>query len=146
MKKITKIFFAGLLSVGFGVAAQAQNTSESITVGATVVDELKITPGDNLQFGMVTQGIKKRVMPNDDVVLSNSQTAGAGGLTPTSGKFVVNAQAGSNVTLEFTAIPTALNGPSSATMPIKFNTDFDGTTELVTVGYGASTASITKIG
>lgn len=88
--------------------ATAQTPSGSILAKANVLTALVVTPGTDLDFGLVIQGVNKTVDP----------AAPASGTT--SGKFSIAGQASQSVSVTFTALPANLTGPSSATMPITY--------------------------
>ncbi len=78
----------------------ALGLSRNVSAQATV------SPLRSLAFGPVIQGIPKHILPTDASL---------------SGEFQFIAPLNSNIRISFT-LPTRLNGPTGATMPISFNT------------------------
>ncbi|HKV73937.1 MAG TPA: hypothetical protein VJN95_05425 [Gemmatimonadales bacterium] len=70
------------------------------------VAQATVTPLRNLTFGPVIQGIPKHILPSD---------------ATRSGEYQFIAPLASNIRIAFT-LPTRLNGPTGATMPISFST------------------------
>ena len=137
MKNLLRVAAVVVLSLGFGIAAQAQNRSANISAGATVVDELAVTRDQDLNFGIVMQGVKKMVSVSggtSDLDAGNDNTTNV-----KVGKFLVNAGAGSSITLSFTVPSNLTNGGNN--LPILFNQGLDGQ-PAVTVAYGATSASV----
>jgi hypothetical protein len=114
MKKTIKILVAAVLAVGFGSLANAQ--SASISANATVISELTVTNQANLNFGTVVVGQVKTI---DSYLNTATVSTGIALGTSNRGAFTVAAQAGSNVTLEF-SLPTTLTG-GAGTLPISFS-------------------------
>lgn len=84
--------------------------------------QITVTGIRNLAFGPVIRGVATHVLPNDAVK---------------SGQFRFVTAIGNDVRLKFT-LPTRLNGPSGATMPISF-----GTTDGIAVGTGPTSVPAT---
>jgi hypothetical protein len=78
--------------------------------------QITVTGIRNLAFGPVIRGVATHVLPSDAVK---------------SGQFQFVTAIGNRVRLQFT-LPTRLNGPAGATMPISF-----GTTDGIAVGKAA---------
>ncbi len=76
----------------------------------------------NLAFGPVIRGVATHVLPSDAIK---------------SGQFRFITAIGNRVRLQFT-LPTRLNGPAGATLPISFNT-----TDGIAVGSGATSVPVT---
>lgn len=141
MKNLFKVAAVVVLSLGFGLAANAQDRSAQISASAKVVDALSVTKDQDLNFGIVMQGVNKLVNSQGGVADTD---AGTNNTTDVKvGKFLVNAGAGSSVTLSF-VVPSNLTGPSGATMPIAFNEDENGA-DATTVAYGAESGNQTKL-
>jgi hypothetical protein len=140
MKNLFKVAVVAVLSLGFGVAANAQDRSAEIAASAKVVDALSVTPDQDLNFGIVMQGVKKMVSVSggtSDLDGGEDNTTGV-----TVGKFLVNAGAGSSVTLSFIVPSNLKNG--TIDLPILFNQGLDGQ-PAVTVAYGATSGSVTGL-
>ncbi|HUL68696.1 MAG TPA: hypothetical protein VLT17_00475 [Gemmatimonadales bacterium] len=86
------------------------------------VAQLTVRADRNLQFGIVIKGVQKYVPPNDPV---------------NSGEFEFTATLGNIVRFQFT-LPTNLNGPAGARMPISF-----GTTDGIAQGTGPTSVPVT---
>lgn len=114
MKKTIKIVIAAVFAVGFGSFANAQ--SASISANATVISEIVVANVNNLNFGTVVAGQKKRIDYLGNVSVSIGSAVGP----ITMGEFTVAAQAGSDVRFSFT-LPANLISPSNATMPYVLN-------------------------
>lgn len=99
-------------AVGCALLAAAPPAAAQVTVSAR----------RNLAFGPVIRGIATHVLPSDAVK---------------SGQFQFVTAIGNQVRLQFT-LPTRLNGPSGATMPISFST-----TDGIAVGSGPSSVPVT---
>lgn len=142
MKKLFKVVAVAVLSLGLGVAAQAQVRDADIKAKATVVDQLVVTPLEDLDFGIVMQGKNKMVAANGGVTSQDGATVSPDASV---GQFSVLAGAGSSVTIRID-VPLTLAGPAGSTpMPIVFNRDLDDAADATTVGFGYSTASLTKL-
>lgn len=140
MKNLFKVAAIAVFSLGFGVAAQAQDRSATLSANATVVDQLSVTQDQDLNFGIVMQGVKKMVSVSggtSDLDAGEDNTTGV-----TVGKFLVNAGAGSSVTLSFIVPSNLTNGANN--LPILFNQGLDGQ-PAVTVAYGATSGSVTGL-
>jgi hypothetical protein len=139
MKNFAKILFVSVLSLGFGVAAQAQTATNTLGASATIVDQLAVAQEADLKFGIVMQGVNKMINLVDG-------TSASSGVPSTSnigtGRFLVNAGAGSSVTLKVEVPANLLKG--SVTMPIAFNENALGA-PATTVGFGPAPGSVTKL-
>ncbi|MFC5193165.1 DUF4402 domain-containing protein [Algoriphagus aquatilis] len=152
MKKITKIFFAGLLTVGFGFAAQAQEAngqgSNTITTSANVLGLIEVTNEENLNFGQVMPGFAKfvpMIIDQNTSVLSSSQgTVNTENVT--SGLFHVFAAAGSSIALSFEVEPLKLKEGTDV-LALDFNKGLaaDGTTTTLGWSTLGTTATVTKL-
>ena len=145
MKKSVKVLLVAVFAFGTTFLAQAQDRFATISASANVVDELKVTAVDNLEFGVVMQGVNKMVNLTGGVSDNDaSGTTGKTSATVQTGLFEVYAGAGSSVTLSFT-FPAVLNSTvGSFSMPIAFNEDANGN-DTENLGYGPSDASITRL-
>lgn len=134
MKNLVKIAAVAVLSLGFGVAAQAQSDDQRIVASANVVDQIEVARVSDLTFGMVMQGLPKHIGYQGNILGGGATSQGADGLTP--GVFNVFATAGTNLTLSFEA-DANLTGPvGSSPMPIVFNKDHENG-DVFSAAYGA---------
>jgi len=88
----------------------------------SVEAQATVSPIRNLTFGPVIQGIPKHILPND---------------ATRSGEFQFIATLNDNIRIAFT-LPTRLNGPTGATMPIAFST-----TDGIAQGTGPTSVPVT---
>ncbi len=110
--KTLKILFAALIIAGFATSAMAQ---DQIEARAEVMSPIEIFGQVDLNFSLVAQGIAKSVDLEDGV------TGGAAQGDETTGRFRVQADTGSNVSWEFSTLPTVLDRDGgSETMPITY--------------------------
>ncbi|MDG1277134.1 MAG: DUF4402 domain-containing protein [Algoriphagus sp.] len=114
MKKTVKILIAAVFALGFVSLAKAQ--SASISANATVISELSVTKGKDLNFGTIVVGQTKSIDAYDNISVSDGPELGSA----TAGTFTVNAQKGSNVKVSF-ILPTNLTSSTSNLLPISFN-------------------------
>jgi hypothetical protein len=145
MKKLVKIFVVAAFAFGFGVTAQAQTRNATLEASATVRDQLAVTKQFDLAFGVAMQGASKRIDAAGAVTSSDGQTVS--GSDTSVGRFLVNAGAGSSVTINIAA-PAVLSkgeGESLKTMPIFFNKALDGIADATNVGYGTEGTSIERL-
>lgn len=144
MKKLVKIAAVAVLSLGFGVAAQAQTVNQTLSVGATVRDQLEIVKGSDLQFGVVMRGANKMINAQGGVSSSNGTVSTS---NTSVGRFTVYAGAGSSVTLTVasTGILTSTSD-ANVTMPLVFNKSLaDENVIEPTVGYGLASSDVTEL-
>lgn len=87
--------------------ASAQTAQGDIQALAQVLTALSVTSGDDLDFGLVVQGVSKSV------------NAGAPASGTTSGKFTISGQASQAVSITFTALPANLTSGAN-TLPITY--------------------------
>ena len=120
MKKTVKILIATVFAVGFVSLANAQ--SASISANATVISELKVSNLSNLNFGTIVVGQTKTILADNTVEVSSGSKIG----TTNRGRFSLEAQVGSNVTLTF-VLPENLTTTEGALLPIEF--DWAGASE-----------------
>lgn len=139
MKKLFKVVAVAVLSLGFGVAAQAQVKSDVIAVGATVRDQLRVVAEEDLNFGVVMRGFNKMVNAQGGVTSEDGAGVSVNGATP--GQFAIYAGVGSSITLRVDA-PGELTGPGTAKMPIVFNRNLADDDDEITVGYGIESDDI----
>jgi len=140
MKNLVKIAAVAVLSLGFGVAAQAQKTDNKIVASATVVDVLKVEAGDPLSFGQVTRGVDKYVPMTGAAESNESATSQA---NVSNGYFRVFAGIGSNVNLTFSPLTQLSFG--SEKLNIDFNKGLSATGTTNTVAYGTTGANPTLV-
>jgi hypothetical protein len=142
MKNFAKILFASVLSLGFGVAAQAQTGDNAvIAASATVLGNLEVEAGLPLAFGQVMPGFDKYVALRGNTVTSSSVgTVNATGVT--SGFFKVFAAQGAGVLLGLTYV--ALNN-GSEDLELDFNEGLAVGVDVTTVGWGTETIVPTKM-
>ena len=138
MKNLVKIAAVAVLSLGFGVAANAQTDNKKIVASATVVDVLKVEAGDPLSFGQVTKGVAKYVPMTGPAVSGESATSQVG---VSNGYFRVFAGIGSNVNLTFTNLSQLTFGGEN--LAIDFNKGLAADGEENTVAYGTTGATPT---
>ena len=131
MKKLFKVVAVAVLSLGFGVAAQAQTTDNRIQASATVVDAIRVDVGSALSFGQVTRGVDKYVPMTGPAVSGASATSQSGVLN---GFFEVYAGSGSNVNLTFSPLSQLMKG--SVPLAIDFNKGLSPTGTINTVAWG----------
>jgi hypothetical protein len=144
MKKSVKVLLVAVFAFGTTFLAQAQDRFATISASANVVDELKVTAVDDLEFGVVMQGVNKMVNLTGGVSDNDASGTGTTSSNAQTGLFEVYAGAGSSVTLSFT-FPALLNSVvGSNSMPIAFNQDATGGV-AENLGYGPSNTSITKL-
>jgi hypothetical protein len=93
-----------------------------MSVPTAAAAQLTVRADRDLRFGSVIQGVSKYVPPNDPVY---------------SGEFEFTATIGNMVQLRFT-LPTNLNGPAGALMPITF-----GNTDAIAQGTGPTSVPVT---
>lgn len=122
MKKM-KFLFALALMMGFGLSAFAQVTPQSDNADikglANVVAQVAVTKFSDLDFKNVAPGVVKTIN------FVNTVTAGTTNGGETTGRFDITKGANTQVTLEFTALPTSLDGTGGAsgnTLPISYTT------------------------
>lgn len=114
MKRLLQITLITFVMTGLTTVALAQGQSDNdqIAANATVIAQLDVAPGNNLDFGNVTPGI------------SSSVAYGSGGT------FSITGGGGASIDLDFT-LPTDLSDGSNL-LPISFSTTDanweDGTT------------------
>ena len=119
MNTIKKI--SGLLAVTLLLGAgSAFGQSDNIAANAEVLAPLTIEGDVDLEFGNVTPGVSKTIGVANDVL-----AGGTGRTSETTGLFTIGKGAGS-VTLTWT-LPTELDGPDEAALPITFADLSDGT-------------------
>jgi len=108
---MTRLMKASVLTaVLFGAGAStasAQTAQNNIQALAQVLTALSVTSGDNLNFGLVVQGISKSV----------DASAPAAGTT--SGKFTIAGQISQAVSITFTALPANLTSGGN-NLPITY--------------------------
>jgi hypothetical protein len=111
--KTFKILFAAIIIAGFATSAMAQTAD--IEAKAEVMSPIEITGLTDLNFSLVAQGIAKSIDLVDEV------SGGAAQGDETTGIFQVEAATGSNVSWEFSVLPSALDRDGgSETMPITY--------------------------
>lgn len=140
MKKLFKVVAVAVLSLGFGIAANAQTTDNKIVASATVVDVLKVEAGDALSFGQVSRGIDKYVPMTGAAESGESSTSQSG---VSNGYFRVFAGVGANVNLTFSALTVLKNGDEE--LKIDFNKGLSPTGVENTIAYGTTGASPTLV-
>lgn len=96
--KTFKILFAAVIFAGFATTAMAQD----IEARAEVMSPIEIDGQEDLNFRLVAQGITK------SVDLEGEVTGGAAQGDETAGRFRVQADTGSNVSWNFSVLPTEL--------------------------------------
>jgi len=142
MKKSVKILMVVVFAFGTTFLAQAQDRSVTMSATAKVVDVLDVQKEQDLDFGIVMQGVNKMISVTAGV---SDNDAGADNVTGIKGGvFQVFAGAGSSVSLTVT-VPSVLGGANSTTLPIVFNRDLDDAADETTIGYGISSGSVTKL-
>lgn len=134
MKTTVKIMAAVAVMMGFAFNAMGQNATDNATATANVVSTISVTKAQDLNFGQVSVGVDKSVDIDGTATSTGTVTSSAG---VTVGRFKVYAEAGSNVGLQFTTLPTTLAGPSAATMSIKYVEDHAGVAKNF-AGYGTA--------
>ncbi len=139
MKKLFKVVSVAVLSLGFGVVANAQVRNANISAKATVVDQLEVKNLQDLDFGVVMQGANKMV----DVAGAVTSTDGASvSSTAKVGQFSILAGVGSSITIKVD-VPSTLTGPQGSTpMPVVFNRNLADDADAITVGYGIASSSV----
>ncbi|MDG1277135.1 MAG: hypothetical protein P8O16_07630 [Algoriphagus sp.] len=132
MKKTVKILIAAVFAVAFGSLANAQ--SASISANATVISEISVTTQANLEFGTVVVGQTKSIDGLGSIDVSSGPTLGSSQL----GRFLIEAQKGSNVQLTF-ALPTNLSTTGGALLPISFGPGVSAKSAIVELRPGYQT-------
>jgi hypothetical protein len=142
MKKSVKVLMVAVFAFGTTFLAQAQDRTVTMSATAKVVDVLDVQKEQDLDFGIVMQGVNKMISVTAGV---SDKDAGDDNVTGIKGGvFQVYAGAGSSVSLEVT-VPSVLGGANSTTLPIVFNRDLDDAADQTTIGYGISSGSVTKL-
>jgi hypothetical protein len=138
MKNLLKIAAVAVLSLGFGVAAQAQLATATMNTNAQVFDQVKVNVERSLNFGQVMTGSTKTI--NLDNTASTSATGAASPKDVQVGVFSLLAGKGSQVRLTFT-LPTQLDGTGedAVDMPISFSTSHAAFGATANINYGSHT-------
>lgn len=138
-------FFAALVILsGITVNVMAQTDNGTVSASAKVIDQISVDNFQDLNFGQVT------VAQNKTIDITGAVTGGASvsDVSTAVGKFKVYAGIGSDVQLAFSALPAVLDedGTGTATLPIVYDFDNDGTTAKNLSAYGLTTdaASATR--
>ncbi len=100
-----RLLAAAAIAIGFTLNASAAD-NDFIVGSATIVQAVSVTNQSPLNFGSVSQGINKTV------TLAGTATGDAGQTalgTETTGRFLLSAAPGTNVTMTFTTPPNLLN-------------------------------------
>jgi len=114
--KTFKLLFAAIIFVGFTTSAMAQQSDNAtINANAEVLAPISVFGAENLLFDIVSPGIPKTVD------LDGSATGGTVTDAEQAARFDISAGNNANVSLSYTTIPTELDGPDNATMPITFS-------------------------
>jgi hypothetical protein len=101
--------------LGFAVGAKAQQSSNATIAGkAKVAAQVAVAKVTDLDFKNVTPGVVKTIG------FTNNVTAGIANTGETTGQWTITKSENTQVTLAFTTLPIALDGPSSATLPITY--------------------------
>jgi spore coat protein U-like protein len=134
MKTTIKFFAAIAIMSGIAVNGMAQTNSNTITATAKVIDQISVLNFQDLNFGQVTVGQNKTI----DIDGTVTGGAAVSDVSTTVGKFKVYAGIGSDVQLTFSALPSELDedGVGTATLPIVYDKDNDGTTSKNFAAYG----------
>jgi hypothetical protein len=136
---MTRLMKASVLTaVLFGAGAStasAQTAQGDIQALANVLTALSVTPGDDLDFGLVVQGVAKTVDPS----------APASGTQ--SGKFTIGGQVSQAVSVAFTLLPANLTSGAN-NLPITYtgihhtsNTPAGGTAFVPSAGVASTLLS-----
>lgn len=121
MKKLFKVVAVAVLSLGFGVAAQAQSSTQSISANAVVLDQIKVNAEQSMDFGQVMGGSSKTISVSNAATSTANGDGLIGNVAEKAGVFSLLASKGTSVTLTFD-LPTALNGDVPGnTLPISFS-------------------------
>lgn len=112
---------AGALAALAATARTAAAQSGNINATATVLQPLTVTGVQDLAFGNVYPGVNKTIDYTD---------------ATNGGQFSVTGFGGAQVQVSFT-LPTALDGPSGATLPIDSWTGYYNQTNSATTGGSA---------
>jgi len=137
MKNLVKIAALAVLSLGFGVAAQAQEASSERTMTATasVLGIVEVEKSVDLAFGQVMPGFNKYVAMKGDVVTSNSLGT-VNSLGVKSGLFKVFAAAGSSITMTLEVAPFAnVDNENADPLPLFFNQGVLATDAVTTLAW-----------
>jgi hypothetical protein len=145
MRNLVKFTFVFAFLAVIGFSANAQTDNSTISVGASVFDQISVAGFQDLAIGQVMRNTVKQVDIDETITGDSPSTSGVA-----VGKFKVFAGAGADVSLDFTSISTLSDGTN--TLAIDFN---DGTNDLVAWGLGEnatgaavrfSSYGITKVG
>ncbi len=145
MKNLVKIAAVAVLSLGFGVAANAQTGEGKATIGAsaTVLGNIEVVKGDDLGFGQVMPGLDKHVPMiggNEDAV--NAGTGNVNLVGVSSGFFKVFAAEGSSVVLDLAFSGLAFGGVPLA---LDFNEGLTDGSDVTTLAYGTETLATKRM-
>ena len=106
------------IMMGFAPSTFAQQSDDATIQGvAAVTAQVVVTAGTSLDFKNVTPGVAKTIGFTENV------TAGTTTGSETTGHFTITKGANTQVTLEFTTLPTTLAGTGGAlgeTLPITY--------------------------
>jgi hypothetical protein len=113
MKNTMKTFAAIIIMFAFSIGAMAQSTDNANILGkAEVLQGINVEGVEALDFGRVSPGLAK------SIDLENTPSGGQMGEgNEKTGVFTVSASSGTNVTIQFTTLPSDLTNGSN-TLPI----------------------------
>jgi hypothetical protein len=140
MKNLVKIAAVAVLSLGFGVAAQAQGTpgNASIQASAEVISNVEVIGGLPLVFGQVMPGFNKFISLEGTAADLSAGTVNSTGVSQ--GSFYVSAAPGSSVILDFD-LPVEL-ADGAKKMEIVFNQGLEEATNTIAWVTGTTLTAI----
>jgi len=122
MKTTIKFFAALMVMMGFAMSTKAvdpQSANANIVGKASVAAQVTVAKVTDLNFMNVAPGVVKTIN------FSSAVTAGTANGGETKGQFVITKSANTQVTLDFTTLPTSLAGKTGTdtetkTLPISY--------------------------
>ena len=144
MKNLFKVAAVVVLSLGFGVAANAQTDGQATMVAtANVLGAIEVAAPTALTFGQITPGFKKYISMTGDVQQSGNGTVGK--TNESAGLFNVFAAEGSSISMELEITSFAHKTVQGATLPIDFNKGFEDNGTETTVAWQSAVANSTPV-
>jgi hypothetical protein len=143
MKNLFKVAAVAVLSLGFGVAANAQNGkgTNSIDATATVLSNIEVEGTEPLEFGQIMPGFAKYVPMTDGNLnaTSNTQGGNVNRAGVQSGLFKLFAAPGTSIAIGLALTPMV--NEDDVVLPLDFNKGLSPTGTETTVAWstGAST-------
>lgn len=126
-----------VMMTGFITSALADGSTASndITGSATVMQAITVAPSQNMNLGIVSPNLSKTID------LTGNTTGGqAGNGTEAAGRFIVSAGIGTDVVVEYTALPTVLLFGTEE-LPIAYTAGYHTAIPTVGVAFPGTTFS-----